>query len=31
MNALNEGLPMEIIQKITGLDLDTINGLSAQR
>jgi hypothetical protein len=30
-NALNEGLPMEIIQKITGLDLDTINSLSSQR
>jgi hypothetical protein len=31
VNALNEGLPVEMIQKITGLDLDTINGLSSQR
>jgi predicted transposase/invertase (TIGR01784 family) len=26
-NALAEGLPMEVIQKITGLDSETINGL----
>jgi len=28
-NALAEGLPMETIQKITGLDMETIAGLRA--
>jgi hypothetical protein len=31
LNALNEGLPVEMIQKITGLDPDTINSLFTQR
>ncbi|MCL1931753.1 MAG: Rpn family recombination-promoting nuclease/putative transposase [Treponema sp.] len=26
-NALTEGLPIEVIRKITGLDIETINGL----
>ncbi|MDR1318754.1 MAG: Rpn family recombination-promoting nuclease/putative transposase [Treponema sp.] len=29
-NALAEGLPMEVIRKITGLDLETISQLSSQ-
>ena len=29
-NALNEGLPMEVIQKITGLDTETIQRLRPQ-
>jgi hypothetical protein len=27
-NALTEGLSIEFVQKITGLDLDTINNLA---
>ena len=27
-NSLAEGLPIEVIQKITGLDINTIQGLS---
>jgi hypothetical protein len=30
-NALAEGLPLEMIQKITGLDLDTLRTLPAER
>ena len=29
LNALTEGLPVEMIQKITGLDMETIASLSA--
>jgi len=29
MNALAEGLVPELVQKITGLDMDTIEGLRA--
>lgn len=30
-NALTEGLPVEVIQKITGLDTETIKSLAAQQ
>jgi hypothetical protein len=29
-NALGEGLPLEVIQKITGLDIETIKSLAAE-
>jgi predicted transposase YdaD len=29
-NALTEGLPVEVIHKITGLDMETIKSLAAQ-
>jgi len=29
-NALAEGMPVEVIHKITGLDMETITGLQAQ-
>jgi predicted transposase YdaD len=30
LNALKEGIPIETIQKITGMDIETISSLASQ-